>query len=128
VVAGAAADDPRLSEPALKGRVRREASPDDRTLVSLYQRALVLLVPSRNEGFGLPALEAMACGCPVLAARAGALPEVCGEAAVLLDPDVPDAWRKAVLASTPSLAVASRLSTPDSPGRAPSPGSGPHGS
>ncbi|HLE60248.1 MAG TPA: glycosyltransferase, partial [Thermoanaerobaculaceae bacterium] len=49
------------------------------------------------EGFGLPALEAMACGCPVLAARAGALPEVCGEAAVLLDPDDPDAWREALL-------------------------------
>jgi len=40
----------------------------------------------------------MACGCPVLAARAGALPEVCGEAAVLLDPDDPGAWREAVLA------------------------------
>ena len=74
VVVGAAADDPRLSEPGLHGRVRRAASPDDRTLVSLYQRALALLVPSHNEGFGLPALEAMACGCPVLAARAGALP------------------------------------------------------
>jgi glycosyltransferase involved in cell wall biosynthesis len=98
VVVGAAADDPRLSEPGLQGRVRREAHPDDRTLASLYQRALALLVPSRNEGFGLPALEAMACGCPVLAARAGALPEVCGEAAVLLDPDAPDAWREAVLA------------------------------
>ena len=98
VVVGAAADDPRLSEPGLHGRVRREASPDDRTLVSLYQRALALLVPSHNEGFGLPALEAMACGCPVLAARAGALPEVCGEAAVLLDPNLPDSWREAMLA------------------------------
>ena len=98
VVAGAAAADRRLADPALRGRVRRVANPDDRALAELYQRALALLLPSRNEGFGLPALEAMACGCPVLAARAGALPEVCGEAAMLLDPDDPGAWREAVLA------------------------------
>ncbi len=98
VVAGAAAGDRRLAEPSLGGRVRRVPKPDDRALVSLYQRAVALLVPSRNEGFGLPALEAMACGCPVLAARAGALPEVCGDAAVLLDPDRPAAWRESLLA------------------------------
>jgi glycosyltransferase involved in cell wall biosynthesis len=78
--------------------VRRVPNPDDRALASLYQRAFALLIPSHHEGFGLPALEAMACGCPVLAARAGALPEVCDEAAMLLDPDRPDAWRAALLA------------------------------
>lgn len=49
--------------------------------------ALTVVVPSRYEGFGLPAIEAMAAGSPVVAARAGALPEVCGDAAVLADPD-----------------------------------------
>ena len=65
----------------------------DRDLKFLYQCATALLFPSRTEGFGLPPLEAMACGCPVIAARAGAVPEVCGDAAILLDPDDVDAWR-----------------------------------
>ena len=73
-------------------RVRYVGPTDDHELAELYRRALATLVPSRNEGFGLPALEAMACGCPVLAARAGALPEVCGGVALLLDPDDAPAW------------------------------------
>ncbi|MHB1223859.1 MAG: glycosyltransferase family 4 protein, partial [Gemmatimonadaceae bacterium] len=59
---------------------------DDATLRALYAHASCLALPSLHEGFGLPALEAMAAGCPVVAARAGALPEVCGNAAVLVDP------------------------------------------
>lgn len=51
----------------------------------LYQRAACLVFPSLYEGFGLPPLEAMASGCPVAAADAGALPEVCGDAAMLFD-------------------------------------------
>ena len=60
-------------------------------LVALYRRAACLVFPSLYEGFGLPPLEAMACGCPVAAARSGALPEVCGEAAILFDPRDPAA-------------------------------------
>jgi glycosyltransferase involved in cell wall biosynthesis len=59
---------------------------DDDRLLALYAHAACLAIPSLHEGFGLPALEAMASGCPVVAARAGALPEVCGEAAVLVEP------------------------------------------
>lgn len=58
----------------------------EETLLGLYRRAACLVFPSLYEGFGQPTLEAMACGCPVVAADAGALPEVCGEAAHLFDP------------------------------------------
>lgn len=63
----------------------------------LYGGAEALLLPSSYEGFGLPALEAMACGCPVLAARAGALPEVVGEAGLLVSPGDVAGWREAIL-------------------------------
>lgn len=52
-----------------------------------YRAATVFVYPSLFEGFGLPPLEAMACGCPVLASRLGAVGEVCGHAAALLDPE-----------------------------------------
>ena len=55
-------------------------------LVALYRRASALVFPSLYEGFGLPPVEAMACGCPVATANAGSLPEVVGDAAVLFDP------------------------------------------
>jgi glycosyltransferase involved in cell wall biosynthesis len=60
---------------------------DDGTLASLYAGAAVFAYPSRYEGFGLPLLEAMACGAPVLGARAGSIPEVVGDAGILVDPD-----------------------------------------
>jgi glycosyltransferase involved in cell wall biosynthesis len=56
-------------------------------LVQLYGTAAALVFPSRYEGFGLPAVEAMSSGCPVAAARSGSLPEVVGDAGVLFDPD-----------------------------------------
>ena len=68
-------------------RVLGNVSGDE--LVSLYQRAAALVFPSLYEGFGLPPLEAMACGCPVACSNAAALPEVCGEAARYFSPDDP---------------------------------------
>ncbi|MCE9667201.1 glycosyltransferase family 4 protein [Myxococcus stipitatus] len=62
-----------------------------------YGAAAALLLPSRYEGFGLPALEAMATGCPVLVSDATALPEVVGTAALRLPPDDATAWREATL-------------------------------
>jgi glycosyltransferase involved in cell wall biosynthesis len=59
-------------------------------LPALYAGAVAFVIPSLDEGFGLPVLEAMACGTPVIAARAGALPEVVGEAGLFFDPKHPD--------------------------------------
>lgn len=61
----------------------------DGELRALYEAATCLVFPSRYEGFGLPALEAMACSCPVIASRRAALPEVCGDAARYIEPDDP---------------------------------------
>ena len=66
-------------------------------LASLYRRAACLVFPSLYEGFGLPPLEAMACGCPVAASNVAAIPEVCGDAAVLFDPLDPESITAAVL-------------------------------
>ncbi len=74
----------------LLGRV----SDDD--LAKLLGSAVCFLFPSRIEGFGLPAIEAMTHGCPVIASTAPCLPEICGEGAVLVDPDQPKAWIAAV--------------------------------
>jgi len=58
----------------------------DAQLRALYERAACFVYPSLYEGFGLPPLEAMTCGCPVLVARAASLPEICGDAAAYCDP------------------------------------------
>ncbi|MCZ6802325.1 MAG: glycosyltransferase family 1 protein [Nitrospirae bacterium] len=58
----------------------------DECLVSLYQQASVFVFPSLYEGFGLPVLEAMACGCPVISSNTSSLPEVVGEAGMMVDP------------------------------------------
>lgn len=66
---------------------------DDGTLRALYQGAQALLFPSLTEGFGLPPVEAMLCGCPAIVAPCGAMPEVCDAAALYADPHDPQAWR-----------------------------------
>ena len=66
--------------------VRHIENADDTTLVALMNAATALVYPSLYEGFGLPPLEAMACGCPVIASNASSLPEVVGDAGILVDP------------------------------------------
>jgi glycosyltransferase involved in cell wall biosynthesis len=76
--------DRRSAGPRALGHV-----PDDH-LPGLYAGASAFVLPSWHEGFGLTCIEAMACGVPVVAARAGALPETCGDAARYADPFDPD--------------------------------------
>jgi glycosyltransferase involved in cell wall biosynthesis len=90
----AGSSDPRYPEPArlveeldVASAVHRIGYLSDDRLATLYQQADVLAHASRYEGFGLQIAEAMACGLPVVCSNAGSLPEVAGEAAVLLDPD-----------------------------------------
>ena len=70
----------------LSSRVIMTGFVPDEDLVFLYSRAHALVSPSLMEGFGLPAVEAMACGTPVISSRAGSLPEVVGDAGVYFDP------------------------------------------
>lgn len=69
---------------------------DDDDFKKAFSGALCFLFPSRIEGFGLPAVEAMAAGCPVIASTAPCLPEVCGDAALYAGPDDIEAWIGAV--------------------------------
>ena len=73
----------------------------DELLPGLYAGARALVMPSLYEGFGLPCLEAMASGTPVVAADLAALPEVCGGAALLVDPLDEDAVAAAALVRRP---------------------------
>jgi glycosyltransferase involved in cell wall biosynthesis len=75
----------RLDAPPLAGRVRHLGYVTDRE--GLYAGARLLVLPSRDEGFGIPALEAMSAGLPVVASNRGALPEVVGDAGLLVDPE-----------------------------------------
>jgi glycosyltransferase involved in cell wall biosynthesis len=84
-------------EGGMADAVVRLGSVDDDALGRLYREAAALVYPSRYEGFGLPVLEAMACGTPVIAARAGSIPEVLGDAGILLGPDDTSGWTAAMV-------------------------------
>ena len=77
----------RCEQPPLKGHVEITGYVDMARRIDLYADAAMLVLPSYEEGFGLPVLEAMACGVPVIVSSRGSLPEVAGAAATPIDPD-----------------------------------------
>lgn len=86
----------RLERPPLQGLVRYVGYLEERDRRAFYDQARLLVLPSWDEGFGIPAVEAMAAGVPVVVSRRGALPEVCGDAAVYIDPADPQDLADAV--------------------------------
>lgn len=90
---------PQFRGERLAGSVAELGHVDDRLLPGLYAGAAAFVLPSLYEGFGLTALEALASGTPVVASDRGALPEVCGGAAQLVDPVDPGAITAALLAA-----------------------------
>jgi alpha-1,3-rhamnosyl/mannosyltransferase len=82
---------------------------DDPTRAALLRGATVLAYPSRYEGFGLPPLEAMSVGVPVVTTRCGGVPEVVGDAALLVDVDDVDAMAAALTSAAGDDAVRARL-------------------
>ncbi len=115
VIAGPASAEPGIQS-ALAEAAQRQARvilagyvPDE-DLATLYGGALAFVYPSLCEGFGLPPLEAMQCGTPVIAGRVASLPEVVGDAGILVDLGDPDALRAAMLRLYRDASLRERLS------------------
>jgi glycosyltransferase involved in cell wall biosynthesis len=101
--------DQAAASAAAPDAVVRLGSVSEERLRALYRGAAALVYPSRYEGFGLPVLEAMASGTPVIASHAGSIPEVLGNAGVLLDPDDRPGWVAAIGAIMTDEVLARRL-------------------
>jgi glycosyltransferase involved in cell wall biosynthesis len=88
--------DAQIARLGLSAQVRFLGYRPQRDLPALYRGAACLVFPSLFEGFGMPVLEAMASGCPVVCSNATSLPEIAGDAALLASPDDPEAFAAAV--------------------------------
>ena len=86
-----------VAELSLNGTVRFTGRIADREFARYYAEATMAVIPSLYEGFGMPAGEAMACGVPVISTTGGALPEVVGDAGVLVPPADAEALRQAIV-------------------------------
>jgi glycosyltransferase involved in cell wall biosynthesis len=100
----------RIAELGLGPLIEWESYASAEALAELYQHASVLLLPSLHEGFGLTALEAMACGTPVVTSNTSSLPEVVGDAALLVDPLDTEALARAIVRVFTDSTLAGELS------------------
>ena len=85
-----------IARRGLEGKIFFGGEIPEGDLSALYRGATALLFPSRLEGFGLPVLEAMSCGVPVLASRISSVEEIAGSTVEMLSPDEPDSWARAM--------------------------------
>ncbi|MBV8601832.1 MAG: glycosyltransferase [Candidatus Eremiobacteraeota bacterium] len=108
VAVGDLADD-AVAEARARGIPLVRELADDARLRALYRNAACVAVPSLAEGFGLVVVEAQACGAPVVASNASALPEAAGGAALLVAPDDRTGWRDALRSVVRDASVAARL-------------------
>jgi glycosyltransferase involved in cell wall biosynthesis len=99
------------ASPDLQSRVHFSGYVSDEDLVALYSTALAVAMPSYSEGFGLPAIEAMACAAPVLASDRGSLPEVVGDAGIYFDPFDVESISKAMIEMVENDALRAQLSS-----------------
>jgi glycosyltransferase involved in cell wall biosynthesis len=81
----------------------------DSVLANLYANAKALIYPSKFEGFGLPPLEAMALGCPVITTKCTAIPEICGDAVYYIDPENEEAFRSSLIDVEKNLELRDKL-------------------
>jgi glycosyltransferase involved in cell wall biosynthesis len=81
----------------IEARIDSSVFPDERALQQLYRNSVALLYPSRFEGFGIPPLEAMACGTLAVTSNTTSLPEVVGDGGIMLDPTDENAWTECIL-------------------------------
>jgi glycosyltransferase involved in cell wall biosynthesis len=101
--------DDLLLKYGIVGRVKRLGAVPKDDLVALYSAAEAFVFPSMYEGFGIPPLEAFACGCPVVCSNATSLPEVVGDAALMFDPHDADALAAHLRAVGSNAALRERL-------------------
>jgi len=86
----------KINGKEFRGRIHLVGHVPDDDLKAIYNGATALVYPSLYEGFGLPIVEAMACGCPVICSNAASMPEVAGDAAILIDPQRSDELAHAI--------------------------------
>lgn len=110
VVVGAALSIFSANEPAVqRSNIHYAGYVGDDDLAAFYEGAICLVFPSKTEGFGIPPLEAMARGCPVISSNAASLIEVGGDAVVYVDPNHSDGWRDAVIGLSENRGLRSTL-------------------